>query len=103
MENPNQFLSTIQIGITLIGILTGAFGGATLSDPLNAIISPYIPYSEIVSTIVVVIITTYLSLVVGELVPKRVALNKPENIAVKVAKWMKLLSKASGPICCYLK
>ena len=97
MENPNQFLSTIQIGITLIGILTGAFGGATLSDPLNAIISPYIPYSEIVSTIVVVIITTYLSLVVGELVPKRVALNNPENIAVKVAKWMKLLSKASGP------
>lgn len=97
MENPNQFLSTIQIGITLIGILTGAFGGATLSDPLNAIISPHIPYSEIVSTIVVVIITTYLSLVVGELVPKRVALNNPENIAVKVAKWMKLLSKASGP------
>lgn len=97
MENPNQFLSTIQIGITLIGILTGAFGGATLSDPLNAIISPYIPYSEIISTIVVVIITTYLSLVVGELVPKRVALNNPENIAVKVAKWMKLLSKASGP------
>ena len=97
MENPNQFLSTIQIGITLIGILTGAFGGATLSDPLNVIISPYIPYSEIVSTIVVVIITTYLSLVVGELVPKRVALNNPENIAVKVAKWMKLLSKASGP------
>lgn len=97
MENPNQFLSTIQIGITLIGILTGAFGGATLSDPLNAIISPYIPYSEIVSTIVVVIITTYLSLVVGELVPKRVALNNPENIAVKVAKWMRLLSKASGP------
>ena len=97
MENPNQFLSTIQIGITLIGILTGAFGGATLSDPLNAIISPYIPYSEIVSTIVVVIITTYLSLVVGELVPKRVALNNPEKIAVKVAKWMKLLSKASGP------
>ncbi|WP_276956075.1 hemolysin family protein [Methanobrevibacter woesei] len=97
MENPNQFLSTIQIGITLIGILTGAFGGATLSDPLNAIISPYIQYSEIVSTIVVVIITTYLSLVVGELVPKRVALNNPENIAVKVAKWMKLLSKASGP------
>lgn len=97
MENPNQFLSTIQIGITLIGILTGAFGGATLSDPLNAIISPYIPYSEIVSTIVVVIITTYLSLVVGELVPKRVALNNPENIAVKVAKWMNLLSKASGP------
>lgn len=97
MENPNQFLSTIQIGITLIGILTGAFGGATLSDPLNAVISPYIPYSEIVSTIVVVIITTYLSLVVGELVPKRVALNNPEKIAVKVAKWMKLLSKASGP------
>lgn len=97
MENPNQFLSTIQIGITLIGILTGAFGGATLSDPLNAIICPYIPYSEIISTIVVVIITTYLSLVVGELVPKRVALNNPENIAVKVAKWMKLLSKASGP------
>lgn len=96
-ENPNQFLSTIQIGITLIGVLTGAFGGATLSSPLASVISPYVPYAETISVLIVVIITTYLSLVIGELVPKRIALNSPERVAVKVAKSMKVLSKICKP------
>lgn len=96
-ENPNQFLSTIQIGITLIGVLTGAFGGATLSTPLANVISPYVPYAESISVLIVVIITTYLSLVIGELVPKRIALNSPERVAVKVAKSMKILSKICKP------
>lgn len=96
-EDPNQFLSTIQIGITLIGVLTGAFGGATLSAPLAEVISPYIPYAETISVLIVVIITTYLSLVIGELVPKRIALNSPERVAVKVAKSMKILSKICKP------
>lgn len=97
-EDPNQFLSTIQIGITLIGILTGALGGATLSDPLANLIAPYVPYSQIISVVLVVVITTYLSLIIGELVPKRVALNNPEKVAVKVAKVMKILSKICGPL-----
>ena len=97
-EDPNQFLSTIQIGITLIGILTGAFGGATLSEPLASVLSPYLPYSDVVSVVIVVIITTYLSLVIGELVPKRIGLNEPEKTAVKLAKYMKYLSKICGPI-----
>lgn len=96
-ENPNQFLSTIQIGITLIGVLTGAFGGATLSTPLANVISPYVPYTESISVLIVVIVTTYLSLVIGELVPKRIALNSPERVAVKVAKSMKILSKICKP------
>lgn len=97
-ENPNQFLSTIQIGITLIGILTGAFGGATLSSPLASLIRPYVPYAGTISVLIVVIVTTYLSLVIGELVPKRIALNSPERVAVKVAKSMKILSKICKPL-----
>jgi putative hemolysin len=98
IDDPNQFLSTIQIGITLIGILTGALGGATLSSPLAQILQPYIPYSNIISVIVVVVITTYFSLVVGELVPKRVGLSNPEQVAVKLAKTMRLISRVCGPI-----
>lgn len=97
-DDPNQFLSTIQIGITLIGVLTGAFGGATLSEPLAVLIEPYIPYAEPISVLIVVVVTTYLSLVIGELVPKRVALNSPERVAVKVAKAMKILSRICGPL-----
>lgn len=61
VEDSNQFLSTVQIGITLIGILTGAYGGATLAEPLSEVIGPYVPYSGTISILVVVIITTYLS------------------------------------------
>jgi putative hemolysin len=98
IDNPNQFLSTIQIGITLIGILTGALGGATLSAPLSQALQQYIPYSDIISVLIVVIITTYFSLVIGELVPKRVGLDNPEQIAVKLAKTMRLISRVCGPI-----
>lgn len=98
INDPNQFLSTIQIGITLIGVLTGAFGGATLSEPLANVIAPYIPYATPISVFIVVIVTTYVSLVIGELVPKRIALNSPESVAIKVAKGMKILSKICGPL-----
>ncbi|WP_409200477.1 hemolysin family protein [Methanobrevibacter sp. DSM 116169] len=98
-EDPNQFLSTIQIGITLISILTGAFGGATLSYPLASALNSFaVPYADVISIIIVVLITTYLSLIVGELVPKRIGLNNPEVMAVKVAKLMKYLSKICGPL-----
>ena len=97
LEDPNEFLSTVQIGISLIGVLTGAFGGVTLADPLAQYIS-FIPYSGPVSVAIVVIVTTYLTLVIGEIVPKVIALNDPERIALKVAKSMVILEKVSKPV-----
>ncbi len=75
--NPNDFLSTVQIGITLIGILAGAFGGATLAKGLAtslATIPAIAPYSEAIGVSIVVVVITYLSLIIGELAPKRLAL-----------------------------
>ena len=97
LEDPNEFLSTVQIGISLIGVLTGAFGGVTLAEPLARMIS-FVPYSEPISVAIVVIITTYLTLVVGEIVPKVIALNDPERVSLKVAKSMVILSKVSKPV-----
>ena len=97
LKDPNEFLSTVQIGISLIGVLTGAFGGVTLSEPLANAIS-FIPYSQPISVAIVVIITTYLTLVVGEIVPKVIALNDPERISLKVAKSMVILEKVSKPV-----
>jgi len=100
-ESPNQFLSTIQIGITLIGILAGAFGGATIAQVISANLAKVTflePYSEALGFLVVVLIITYLSLVVGELVPKRIAMNNPEAMAVKIARPMKYMSKITLPL-----
>ena len=99
--SPNLFLPTIQVGITLVGVLTGALGGATIADRLAAAIAeiPQLaPYSTTIALSVVVIVLTYLSLVIGELVPKRVALNRPEAIASVVAKPMQLLSVIASPV-----
>ena len=96
LEDPNEFLSTVQIGISLIGVLTGAFGGVTLAKPLSKMIS-FIPYNEPISVVFVVIVTTYLTLVIGEIVPKVIALNDPEKVSLKVAKSMVVLSKVSKP------
>ena len=101
LEDPNEFLSTVQIGISLIGVLTGAFGGVTLAEPLSELIS-FIPYSEPISVAIVVIVTTYLTLVVGEIVPKVIALNDPEGVSLKVAKSMVILSKISKPVSAIL-
>ena len=97
LEDPNEFLSTVQIGISLIGVLTGAFGGVTLAKPLSKYIS-FLPYNEPISVAIVVIVTTYLTLVVGEIVPKVIALNDPERISLKVAKSMLILEKISRPV-----
>ena len=99
-DAPDRFLSTIQIGITLIGILAGAFGGATISKQLTAQLAripALAPYAEAISLGVVVMIITYLSLVVGELVPKRLALNNPEQIASRIAIPMQVLSRLASP------
>ena len=93
-QEPNRFLSTVQVGITLIGIMTGAFGGATLAAPIAALIRPTAlgRYADAIGFGIVVLITTYLSLIIGELVPKRLALHSPERIASAIARPMKLLS-----------
>jgi putative hemolysin len=100
-KSPNQFLSAVQIGITLIGILAGAFGGATISIHLTKYLSNFpllAPYSESLSIIIVVIIITFFSLIIGELVPKRIGLNNPEKISVKIARPMQILSRITSPI-----
>lgn len=100
-NSPTKFFSTIQIGITLIGILAGAFGGATIAEDISLKLKD-IPilgsHSDLVSMAVVVLAITYLSLIIGELVPKRLALNKPESIAALTAPSMKLLSKIASPL-----
>lgn len=98
---PNRFLSTVQIGITLIGILAGAFGGATVAQELDALLGglPVVgPYSEAIGVAVVVLATTYLSLVIGELVPKRLALANPEWVAARMARLMQRLSRIASPL-----
>ena len=100
-ENPNIFLATVQIGITLIGVLTGAFGGATAARSLAGLLErvPFLAGSaDQVALILVVCIITYLSLIIGELVPKRVALNSPEAIAARVAAPMTTISRVGSPL-----
>ncbi|WP_087000220.1 hemolysin family protein [Rhizobium sullae] len=100
-EHPGRFLSTVQIGITLVGVLSGAFSGATLGGRLSAWlgaqgVSPAVSDALGVGTVVVAI--TYLSLIVGELVPKQIALREPESVASKVAPAMAVLSKIALPL-----
>ncbi|MEB3332109.1 MAG: hemolysin family protein, partial [Synechococcaceae cyanobacterium] len=100
-RSPNDFLSTVQIGITLIGILSGAVGGATVAQRLTPILAkvPWLaPYAEGLSVALVVTAITYLSLVLGELAPKRIALSAPEAIACGVSPAMRWLSQASAPL-----
>ena len=85
IQNPEQTLSTIQIGITLIGIVSGAFGGMALADnlePLMARIPGAAPYAERLAVVVTIALITYLSLIIGELVPKAIALSRPERYAM---------------------
>ncbi|CAG1007146.1 hypothetical protein ANAEL_03497 [Anaerolineales bacterium] len=101
IEDPNIFLSTIQIGITLIGVLAGAVGGATVSEFLAAAMQnvPYIgEYSESIALGIVVVVITVLTIWLGELVPKRLGLNSPEKIAQIVAGPMLFISKVFSPL-----
>lgn len=99
-EDPSRFLSTVQIGITLVGIIAGAFSGATLGQRLGSWLDTFPLFSHhgfAIGISVTVIAITYLSLVLGELVPKRIALSRPERIASLVAGPMKLLSVVAAP------
>jgi putative hemolysin len=99
-ENPNTFLSTVQIGITLIGILTGIYSGEKITDDLERLVgsvTPLQPYAHSISVGLVVIILTYFSIVFGELLPKRIGLAFPEKVASVVSRPMELVSKVTSP------
>jgi putative hemolysin len=94
-NHPDTFLSTIQIGITLVGVLTGIYSGGTFKEPLQNWLSQFAmiaPYAQTVATLIIVIILTYVSLVLGELVPKRIGLSNPEGIAKSVSVVMQLVT-----------
>ena len=105
-EDPNEMFSTIQIGITLISIVTGLYSGAIFSDPMATYIKEHIlwlaDYADTVSPIFIVSLTTYLSLVIGELVPKRLAYNSPESIAIMMAIPMKYFATITKPFVALL-
>jgi putative hemolysin len=95
-HEPTRFLSTVQVVITLIGILTGALGGATIAAQIAAWLGRFpalAPYSQAIGVTVVVLVITYLSLVLGELVPKRMALNRAERLAAWLAPGMNTLTR----------
>ncbi len=99
-NSPNKFLSTVQIGITLIGILTGIYSGDKITTDVKLFIESFPalqPYSANISVGIVVVVLTFFSLVLGELVPKRIGLNYPEAIAKMVAVPMKVISIVTAP------
>jgi len=104
-NDPNRFLSTVQTGITLIGIVNGAFGGAALAGPFADLLAK-IPALEThatkISGVIVVLLITYLSLIIGELVPKQLALQRAEAIASRVAPPMQFLATISAPVVWFL-
>ena len=99
-NSPNTFLSTVQIGITLIGILTGIFSGDKITTDVRVFVESFVvlkPYAESIAVGIVVVVLTFFSLVLGELLPKRIGLNYPESIAKGVAVPMKMISIITKP------
>lgn len=100
-ENPTTFLSSVQIGITLVGIFAGAFGGSVFAGPLADVMRDWPvlgPIADDAAFVLVVIVITYFSLVVGELAPKRFALSRPEGVACFVAPTMRLVAMVGRPV-----
>lgn len=99
-ENPTKFLSTVQIGITLIGVLLGVYSGENLTNDVKDLLLeiPLIqPYAESLAVVVIVVFITYLSIVLGELFPKRLGMTFPEPIIIAMAKPMQILAKVTSP------
>lgn len=106
IDDPTRFLSTVQIGITLVGVFAGAYSGATLAQPLSQVLADTpLPasYAYPVALTLVVMGITYLSLIIGELVPKRLALAHAESIAAFVARPMGILAKGAAPLVWLLR
>lgn len=100
-ENPGRFLSSVQIGITLVGILSGAVSGATLGTRLALYLQAWgieADWSRLIGVGAVVVAITYLSLIVGELVPKQIALRDPEAVAIRAAPVMAIVAKVTSPL-----
>jgi putative hemolysin len=100
-EDPQRFLPTVQVGITLVSVFTGVFGGARISDRLAVALSrvpALTPFAETLAIAIVVVVTTYMTLVLGELVPKQLALRRPELMAARVARPITWTSRAAAPI-----
>jgi putative hemolysin len=100
-NSPGRFLSTVQVGITFVGVLASAIGGASIADRLAEIfekIPAIAPYANVLSLTIVVAAITYLSVIIGELVPKRIALNNPERIASTLARPMHSLARLLSPL-----
>ena len=100
-EDPKRFLPTVQVGITMVGIIAGAFGGARLSGTVAHALEmlPFpVPFVQEVAFTLVVLVITYLSLILGELVPKQLALREPEKIAILVARPLALLARITAPM-----
>jgi putative hemolysin len=100
-DSPNRFLPTVQVGITMVGIFAGAYGGATIAEKIAQAVStvPMLaPYGQAIGLVSVVAVITYLSLVVGELVPKRIGLSHPESIAMAMARPMNALAVVASPV-----
>ncbi|MCX7039023.1 MAG: hemolysin family protein, partial [Spirochaetes bacterium] len=101
LDNPPRFLSTVQSGITLVGILMGAFGGTTIAGEMSRLVDriPFIaPWSGAISIVVVVLLITYFSIVLGELIPKQLALLHSEKIALAVARSMRITASVLMPL-----
>ncbi len=100
-EDPQRFLPAVQVGITLIGILSGAFGGARLAASLTPVLQgiPLVAaFADTLAVTLVVVVLTYFSLVIGELVPKQIALQNPERLAAHAAAPLEWLARAAAPV-----
>lgn len=106
-EDPSSFLSTVQVGITLIGIIAGAYGATALAEDVEPYITGWFPalakHAGLIAFSVVIALTTYLSIVIGELVPKRIAITAPEGFACIIAPPMALLAKVMFPVVYVLR
>lgn len=101
LKNPEHFLSSIQVGITLIGVVAGAYGGSALADdvePLLRRVPILAPYAEVLSVVVIVGLITYFTIVIGELIPKTIALKNAERVALNVAPLIKYFTIITYPI-----
>lgn len=105
LQKPEEFLSTVQIGITLVGIIAGAYGGAALVDDIYPFLEQFPALKEYaveIAYVIVVGVITYLSIIIGELVPKSIAYSNPEGIAIALAPLIKLLSIITKPVVKFL-
>lgn len=105
LKEPEEILSAIQVGITLVGIVSGAFGGLALSEDLVPFFAGFkwlAPYADALAVTFVVGIITYFSLIIGELVPKTIALNNPEKIAIALSPAMKIIGSSLYPVVWFL-